>query len=123
MDSFSEFWSAYPRKVGKLIAMEKYRKALKLATHEDIMAGVQRYIETKPDDIDWCHPKTWLQQGRWMDEPDTDRRMGERRNHDRRQPGAPHTSQRGIVYPCPHTPACLKTWACGQRQLEERKAS
>lgn len=32
-----------------------------------------------------------------------------------------HVSPKGIVTPCPHTPECLATWACGNRQLAERE--
>ena len=68
---FDEFWAAYPRKVGKIAAEKAYRKAVKLASHDEIMDGVRRYLKAKPAYADWCHPATWLCQGRWMDEPDT----------------------------------------------------
>lgn len=69
-DSFDEFWAVYPRKVGKLVALTEYLKALKRAAHADIMSGLRLYLKTKPAYADWCHPRTWLNQGRWMDEPD-----------------------------------------------------
>jgi hypothetical protein len=34
-----------------------------------LLAGVRRYIATKPEDHPWCNPATWLNQGRWEDEP------------------------------------------------------
>ena len=71
MDGFDEFWAAYPRKVGKLGARRKYDRALKLTDHATIMAGVERYKANKPDYADWCHPSTWLHNGRWDDEYDT----------------------------------------------------
>ena len=67
---FDEFWALYPRRCGKLKAEPAYRKALKLASHEDIMNGVRRNLESKPVYADWAHPTTWLNAGRWMDEPD-----------------------------------------------------
>lgn len=72
--SFDEFWRVYPRRVAKLAAKKAYVKALKLTTHEEIMAGVARYKAGKPDYADWCHPTTWLNQGRWADDFGTDGR-------------------------------------------------
>lgn len=71
---FEAFWAAYPRRVAKLAAKKAYDKALKLTTHEEIMAGVARYKAGKPDYADWCHAATWLNQGRWDDEYGTDGR-------------------------------------------------
>lgn len=67
---FDEFWALYPRRVGKIAARKTYDAALKIASHDEIMEGVQRYLKAKPVYADWCHPATWLCQGRWMDEPD-----------------------------------------------------
>jgi hypothetical protein len=69
--AFDQFWQQYPRKVGKLAARAQFERALKIASVEQIVAGVERYKRLKPAYADWCHPKTWLHQGRWMDEPDT----------------------------------------------------
>ncbi len=38
------------------------------------MAGLRVYIANKPDDRDWLHPSTFLNQGRWMDEYESVRR-------------------------------------------------
>lgn len=65
---FDEFWKAYPRKVSKLLAMKAWSKALKLATAEQIMAGVEQYKKHKPEYADWAFPASWLNAGRWMDE-------------------------------------------------------
>ena len=72
MDSeFEAFWKAFPRKVGKLDAHKAWMKARQFASSiEEIMQGVARYKLSKPEYADWCHPATWLRQGRWMDEPD-----------------------------------------------------
>lgn len=70
-DDFDAFWALYPRKVGKLDAARAYKKALKQATHDKILDGVRLYMKTKPAYADWSHPATWLNKGRWMDEPDT----------------------------------------------------
>lgn len=68
---FERFWAAFPRKVGKLAAQRAWMKAVQFATLEEILAGVERYKAMKPAYADWCHPATWLHQGRWMDEPDS----------------------------------------------------
>lgn len=68
MNGFDAFWSAYPRKVGKLAAMKAYQRARTVATAEEILAGVALYLQHKPDYADWCHPTTFLTQGRWMDD-------------------------------------------------------
>jgi len=70
MNGFTAFWSAYPRKVGKLAAQKAYTKARQTVSAEDLLAGLERYKVTKPSYADWCHPKTFLSQGRWMDEPE-----------------------------------------------------
>ena len=66
--NFEAFWKQYPRRVGKKKARAAYKVALKSIGHEDIMAGLLRY-NPKPDFI--CNPATWLNQGRWEDEPDS----------------------------------------------------
>ena len=69
MDDFNEFWAAFPRKTAKLKAAVAYERARLIATHEEIMAGVAVYRKMRPSYADWCHPATFLNQGRWMDEP------------------------------------------------------
>ena len=65
---FDEFWTLYPNKVGKDAAAASYRKALKRESHTEIMGGLRRY-RAKTDDRPWCNPATWLDQGRWADQP------------------------------------------------------
>ena len=75
--SFDEFWAAYPNKKAKQFAKRAYVKALNVATHEEIMAGVQRYVEAEPWDGNWhhCkHPATWLNAGCWDDVHEAPRR-------------------------------------------------
>lgn len=69
--AFEAFWKAYPRHVGKLAAIKAYAKARRLASAADILAGVERYKRLKPAYADFCHPATWLNQGRWLDEADS----------------------------------------------------
>ena len=70
MSDFDTFYAAYPRRVGKLDAIRAYAKARTVATADEILAGVALYQANKPEYADWCHPATWLNKGRWMDEYD-----------------------------------------------------
>ena len=67
--SFLEFWWGYPRRTAKFQARTAYDKALKVATHEEIMLGLQRYvIERRGEPQKFTkHPATWLNHGCWLD--------------------------------------------------------
>jgi len=73
-NSFDEFWSAVPRKVGKAAAAGKYTRLIKSkkAKPDELISGMLRYAEhvhnagTEQQYI--VHPLTWLNQGRWQDE-------------------------------------------------------
>ena len=69
-NKFDEFWSIYPRKVGKRDAENAYKRALKLVTSEEILEGAKRYA-TDPNRVDQftAHPATWLNRGSWADQP------------------------------------------------------
>ena len=68
-EDFTAFWAAYPRRVGKLDALKAYERARKLDSAENILAGVAKYKRHLPDEARFvCHPATWLNKGRWMDE-------------------------------------------------------
>jgi hypothetical protein len=62
------WWAAYPRKVGKLAAEKAYAKARKRASVQDLLTGIARYIQHKPDWQAYAHPASWLNAGRWMDD-------------------------------------------------------
>jgi len=67
---FDEFYAAYPRKVGKGNARKAYAKALKVATHDEIMFGLSQQrpsMEAKEKQF-IAHPATWLNGERWDDE-------------------------------------------------------
>ena len=99
MSDFDTFWTAYPRRVGKLHAIKSYARARTQATADEILAGVANYKRHKPEYADWCHPATWLNKGRWMDEYDEPTREIEQ---------------------CPHTPECHnKSW-CRVVKARER---
>lgn len=67
---FETWWQAVWLKVGKKGARAKYLTARRTGVNQaQMIAGRDRYIATKPSDQAWCHPKTWLNDGRWADEP------------------------------------------------------
>ena len=66
---FEEFWSHYPRRVGKLAAQRAYQKARRQASADAIIAGVMAYVRTMPQELRFVpYPATWLNAGRWMDD-------------------------------------------------------
>jgi len=65
------FWQLYPHKIGKKTALAKLDRIRKRrdATWPHLVAALRRYIADKPPDQAWCNPETWLNQGRWDDQP------------------------------------------------------
>ncbi len=104
MSDFDIFYAAYPRRVGKLDAIKAYAKARTVATADEILAGVENYKRHKPEYADWCHPATWLNKGRWMDEYDE-----------------PQTAPKREA--CDHVPTCNSPQWCLVLRSREREAS
>ena len=69
---FDEFWALYPNKIGKQGALRVFEKIERSGrvTFENLRLGLSRYFD-KTDDRPWCNPETWLNQGRWEDQPAT----------------------------------------------------
>jgi hypothetical protein len=71
-DGFAEFWDAYPRKVGRRAAAQAYAAATKRgAEPAELLSAVRRYaaLTANSEERFIAHPKTWLNQDRWQDEP------------------------------------------------------
>lgn len=69
---FDQWWSHYPRKVGKQAAVKAYRKAQQTTDPETLLAAVSAFRDDPnlPVDKNFIpHPATWLNEGRWDDEP------------------------------------------------------
>ena len=72
---FDVFWKAYPRKVGKDAARKSFAKA------KTDLQTILSAIEAQKKSEQWTkdngqfipHPATWLNQGRWQDELETDK--------------------------------------------------
>jgi hypothetical protein len=103
LSDFDVWWLRYPRKVGKFAAAVAYRKARTQATPAELLAGLDRYLRDKPAFADWCHPVTWLRQGRWLDE------IG--------PVAGVQADARG------HVPPCASWAACTQRVCDEARAA
>lgn len=68
-EGFYQFWSAYPRKVGKDAAWREYQKiGPDTEVFFAIMQAVKSQRATWSDPKYIPYPRTWLHQGRWKDE-------------------------------------------------------
>lgn len=108
-DTFDEWWSAYPKKVGKKAARRAYLRALKdtgadvLLTAMTARADLWRRDGTARQFIP--DPATWLNQGRWDDELDQPAPVTELRpdamlvRNQRRQSGeaCPECADAGLI--------------------------
>jgi len=68
---FDEFWQVYPRKVGKEAARKAFAKTVRDEAPV-IVEGATRFANDPylPQDKNFIpHPATWLNAGRWLDEP------------------------------------------------------
>ncbi|MDY0891856.1 helix-turn-helix domain-containing protein [Frigoribacterium sp. CFBP9030] len=73
-DPFGMFYKVYPRHTGRLAAEKAFRAALKKATADEILAGARRFaadpnLPSREEQRFIPMPATWLNQGRWDDDP------------------------------------------------------
>jgi hypothetical protein len=68
---FDSFWSLYPRRVGKTAAKKAFDKAVDSVGLETVLDGVKRFASDPylPETKYVPHPSTWLNEGRWDDDP------------------------------------------------------
>ena len=72
--NFDDFWKAYPRKVGKPYCRKIWDK---IKPSQDQIHRMLKALEWQKDSDQWKrdngqyipHPSTWLNQGRWDDQP------------------------------------------------------
>lgn len=81
---FAEFYMAYPRKVGKEAARRAFDKAARSTDPALIVDGARRYASDPnlPEKRFIPHPASWLNAGRWDDEPEVPREGGGPREDD-----------------------------------------
>lgn len=84
VSGFDSFWKIYPRKVGKLDARQKFKAAVARlkSAHDDPVAHlidrVTAFGASPKGQGDWCpHPATWLNEGRYDDDPAAWQRSGD----------------------------------------------
>lgn len=65
--SFADFWSNYPRKIGKGAALKAYKKALTKTDAETILKAVKGYPWSSEREF-IPHASTWLNAERWTDD-------------------------------------------------------
>lgn len=69
-NDFDLFWSAYPRRAGKSQARLAWKKAIRAVDARIIIAAAERFsLDPNREDQYTPHPTTWLNQGRWDDDP------------------------------------------------------
>jgi len=67
---FDLFWNIYPRKTAKKDAEQAFNKALIEVSLEVILSGAKRFADDPYRHPTFTpYPATWLNQGRWSDEP------------------------------------------------------
>jgi hypothetical protein len=70
LEAFDQFWTVYPRKAGKKAAQTAFMKACKSVDPNTIIEGAKRFLtDPNREDEFTPHPTTWINQGRWDDEP------------------------------------------------------
>lgn len=71
---FEKFWDTYPKKVGKKKAKEVYTRLVEKdpSLSELVLSGLRRQLPlfNRTEARFIPHPTTWLNQGRWEDEPE-----------------------------------------------------
>ena len=67
---FDLFWKVYPLKVGKASAKKAWDKATEVEDPDLITAGALQYAKDPNRHPSYtAHPSTWLNAGRWADDP------------------------------------------------------
>jgi DNA-binding transcriptional regulator YhcF (GntR family) len=67
---FDLFWKSYPLKVGKGAARKAWDKAIEEVDPDSIIVGALQYARDPNRHPSYtAHPSTWLNAGRWADDP------------------------------------------------------
>lgn len=72
-EDFNDWYSLYPKHVGRGAAVNSYTRARKKASADELLAGAKRYAQERTDkDRQYTKaPAAWLNQECWSDEPET----------------------------------------------------
>jgi len=99
LEGFNQFWASYPVKIGKLAAIREWNKLKPSAALVTQMLETLAWQKVSKNWRDGFipHPRTWIFQGRYLDE-------------------APSRNGNGhAAAGCAHTPRCLSTHDCATR--------
>lgn len=73
VSNFDRFWAAYPKKVGKNAAIRAWQKVKGKPRIDELVSAVEQqktWPQWQRDNGQYIpNPATWLNQGRWSDEP------------------------------------------------------
>lgn len=74
-EAFEQFWTIYPRRVGKASAKRAFTRAVKDCSIEDVLSGTRRLSADPnlPETQFIPYPATWLNRDGWTDDPYPDR--------------------------------------------------
>lgn len=111
LENFDRFWDVYPRKVGRDGALTVWRRLKPDAALTNQIIEAVRVQARHWDDPKYVpHPQTWLNKGRWKDEPErTSARHGT----------APQPTRSPWV--CPHVDECNHPTMCaGKNELPQK---
>lgn len=69
--NFETFWKAYPRRIGKAAAFKSFKRIFEseqAPKFEDLLTAIEHYKQATRDPKYFCHPTSWLNQARYLDE-------------------------------------------------------
>ena len=101
-NGFARFWEAYPNKVAKPAAEKAYAKACREIDDPDPPAVLLEGLERAKRCRQWVdgyipHPTTWLNQGRWADQPaEIPTQKANPHDRPRQNPGNDREARRGV---------------------------
>jgi len=82
LSDFEQFWNQFPKKIGKKAALHAWRKAKDKPALIDILQALHKAKKTEQWQKDngqfIPHPSTWLNEGRWSDQPIPQHAIGSR---------------------------------------------
>jgi len=91
---FEEWYRHYPHKVGRGQAERAFATARKIASLQDLIDGLHRYVATKPAVYAWRNPATWLNGKGWLDAPAPEPIPMPRQSSPPQRPGIVGSAQR-----------------------------
>ena len=70
-DEFAQFWEAYPKRIGKRVAFDSFKKVVKTYPPKDLVDAATEYAKKcekdKTEEKFILHPSTFLNKDRWKD--------------------------------------------------------